>query len=114
VAKSAATALMHAMASTFEAKPLTERDIDTLGALRAASDDAIKHDPREMRSQGWVMPMDCGGFNGSHHSYTLSKLARHGYAERYKFGGKREKGSCRYRINDAGRKFLADHKRKAA
>jgi hypothetical protein len=91
-------------------KSLTDRDIDTLGCLRAASDDAIKHDTREMRREGWVMPMDCGGFNGSHHSYTLAKLAARGLAERYKFGGRREKGSCRYRINKAGRAFLASRK----
>lgn len=87
-------------------KPLTERDIETLASLESASDDAIKHDTREMRREGWVMPMDCGGFNGSHHSYTLAKLAKRGLAERYKFGNKREKGSCRYRANEAGRMYL--------
>jgi hypothetical protein len=57
---------------------------------------------------GWVMPMDCGGFNGSHHSYTLHKLARSGVCDMIKYGNKREKGSCRYRINDLGRRRLKE------
>lgn len=82
---------------------LTERDIDTLGELRAATDSFIRQDNWR---EGWVMPMDCGGSNGSHHSYTLHKLAKRGLCDRKKYGNRREKGSCRYRINDAGRTFL--------
>jgi len=84
-------------------KPLTDRDIDTLGELRAATDNYLIYALKD----GWVMPMDCGGSNGSHHSYTLHKLAKRGLCDRKKYGNKREKGSCRYRINDAGRTFLA-------
>lgn len=84
-------------------KTLTERDIDTLGCLEAATNNFIDLD--NLRD-GWVMPMDCGGSNGSHHSYTLHKLAKRGLCDRKKYGNKREKGSCRYRINDAGRIFL--------
>ena len=82
---------------------LTGRDIETLDALRAATDNYFALDNHK---EGWVMPMDCGGTNGSHHSYTLSKLAKRGLCDRKKYGGRREKGSCRYRINDAGRAFL--------
>lgn len=89
-------------------KPLTERDIDTLDCLKGATDNHIKLDNYR---DGWVMPMDCGGFNGSHHSYTLHKLAGRGLCDRKKYGNRREKGSCRYRVNDAGREFLAERKR---
>lgn len=82
-------------------KPLTERDIKTLGELSVATN------PRDaFAREGWVMPLDCGGSNGSHHSYTLAKLAKRGLCDRKKYGGKRDKGSCRYRINDAGRAYL--------
>lgn len=93
-------------------KPLTERDIDTLGALRSASDNFIDvyNGTGTFRARGFVAPMDCGGFNGSHHSATLSKLVRHGLAERHKNGSKRVKGSCRYRINEDGRALLANLK----
>lgn len=84
-------------------QPLTERDIETLLALECATDNFVAHNYRD----GWVMPMDCGGMNGSHHSYTLHKLAKRGLAARKKYGGKRQKGSCRYRINDTGRAFIA-------
>lgn len=84
-------------------KPLTSRDIETLGELEAATRSFLKQNYRD----GWVMPMDCGGFNGSHHSYTLHKLAKRGLCDRKKYGGRHEKGSCRYRINVAGVQFLA-------
>lgn len=87
-------------------KPLTERDIDTLGELRAATDNYLQYDLKD----GWVMPMDCGGSNGSHHSYTLHKLSKRGLCDRIKYGNRREKGSCRYRINDDGRNFLTRHR----
>lgn len=31
--------------------------------------------------------MDCGGYNGSHHSYTLHKLSKRGLCDRKKYGG---------------------------
>ncbi len=83
-------------------KPLTDRDVDTLGELEAATRSFLKQNYRD----GWVMPMDCGGSNGSHHSYTLHKLAKRGLCDRKKYGGRHDKGSCRYRINNAGRAFL--------
>lgn len=88
-------------------RDLTERDIDTLGDLRAATDNFIRLDNYR---DGWVMPMDCGGSNGSHHSYTLHKLAKRGLCERKKYGTHFGKGSCRYRINQAGRDYLELHK----
>ena len=35
----------------------------------------------ENRPQKWVRPMDVGGSDGSHHSGTLAKLVKLGYAE---------------------------------
>lgn len=84
-------------------KPPTERDIETLEALAFATRNHSEVDPDR---GGWVMPMDCGGFNGSHHSKTLAKLASRGLCERKKYGGPRVKGSCRYRISEAGKAFL--------
>lgn len=72
-------------------KPLTDRDLETLDGFMQVSADRLKHGASE-----WMMPLDCGGSNGSHHSYTLSKLARRGYARMKKYGGPRHKGSCRY------------------
>lgn len=86
---------------------LTRRDIETLRELEAATTSLMRNPMRKSHEEGWAMPMDCGGSNGSHHSYTLSKLAKRGLCDRKKFGGPREKGSCRYRINDAGRAYLA-------
>lgn len=80
-------------------KPLTERDMETLGELIAATDNFLSLNHKG----GWVMPLDCGGSNGSHHSYTLAKLAKRGFCDRKKYGGPRDKGSCRYKANEAGR-----------
>ena len=82
-------------------KPLTERDIETLKELACADIQRQKHGQSE-----WLMPMDLGASNGSHHSYTLTKLAARGLGERKKYGSKREKGSCRYRMNEAARDWL--------
>lgn len=81
---------------------LTERDWETLNDLRATCDSHLKQGYRD----GWAAPLDCGGSNGSHHSYTLHKLAKCGVAERKKYARLRDKGSCTYRINDAGRAAL--------
>lgn len=64
------------------------------------------------------MPMEFGGTNGSHHSGTATALAKRGLVDRLKvmsFGGGSQlnvfrgswKGSCHYRITDAGRAALA-------
>lgn len=65
-------------------RPLTQRDMRTLGELRAATDNFMRCDNHK---EGWVMPMDCGGYNGSHHSYTLHKLSKRGLCDRKKYGG---------------------------
>lgn len=68
------------------------------------------------RGREWVTPLDCGGENGSHHSASLAKLVRHGFAECLKSGKiltaetiipeprltKRAKGSRRFRATDKG------------
>lgn len=87
-------------------RKLTERDIRTLRELDEATRSLMKHPTRKSHEEGWAMPLDCGGSNGSHHSYTLAKLAKRGLCDRKKFGGPHEKGSCRYRMNGAGRAFL--------
>lgn len=54
-----------------------------------------------------VRPLDIGGRNGSHHSYTLTKLVKRGLvsrAQRSAFGGR---GSFRYKLTDAGAAALA-------
>jgi hypothetical protein len=82
-------------------KPLTDRDMETLGELIAATDSFIKLGNYR---GGWVMPMDFGGGDGSHHSATAHKLWRRGLCLMKKYGGKHEKGSCRYKANAAGRR----------
>lgn len=97
-------------------KPLTGRDIDTLGELLGACDGAIKNDTRSVRCDGFVQVMDCGGGDATHHSATLTKLVKRGFAEvwmarinqpwRSKYSG----GKL-YRITDAGRELLEVRKR---
>jgi len=78
------------------------------------------------RPNGWYTPLDCGGTNGSYHSGSLTKLARHGYAEctqRGEFASTkilsgasvvlppsmfpRPRGSRCFRITQAGKDFLS-------
>lgn len=82
-------------------KPLTRRDLEALGELRTACDNWLRVHDRE-----WVRPLDCGGYNGSDHSYRLNKLARAGLAEAKKRAGY-TRGSKMYRITDAGRALLS-------
>lgn len=75
-------------------KPLTARDLETLGNLAPTYSD----DPRQ-----WLRPLDIGGGSRSHHSGTLAKLEKRGLAEsrqRSSWGSSR--GSKEYRITDAG------------
>jgi len=83
---------------------LTERDLEVLGELEAAC-----RNYQQVTGEDWVQPIDCGGTNSSHHSYTLSKLVRKGLAERRRRGGY-SRGSWSYRINDAGRQRLQEVK----
>lgn len=88
---------------------------------------SLKPEERELLrwldDKTWQRPMDIGGRDGSHHSATLTRLAKRGLVERMKlhatycyFGslhlGKRVqrcccKGSCRYRRTPAGRREIA-------
>lgn len=89
----------------------TERDIDVLGDLEAAV-----RNMRDLQEQGlkvseWVRPMDCGGANGSDHSYRLGRLAKMGLAERKKIYGISSDGSrgCyKYTITAEGQKIIDD------
>jgi hypothetical protein len=54
--------------------PLEARDWDVLDELGAR------------QAWDWVAPMDCGGTDGSHHSASLTRLTRHGFAECRKGG----------------------------
>jgi hypothetical protein len=82
-------------------KDLTVRDIEVLQTVVSVT--------RQMEKIGvatWRQAIDFGGTNGSHHSYTLHKLHRRGLIEMKKIGGRREKGSCHYRSNLTGERFL--------
>lgn len=83
---------------------LIERDIEILCDLEAACRNYMN-----VVGDDWVQPLDCGGSNGSDHSYRLGKLAKAGYAEQRRRGGW-SRGSKSYRITDAGRAALAEAK----
>lgn len=62
------------------------------------------------------MPMEFGGSNGSHHSGTAKALAIRGFVDRMKASHagislnnfkSRAKGSCHYRITEAGAEALS-------
>ena len=79
---------------------LTERDYEVLGELDAACRNYLA-----VTGSDWVQPLDCGGSNGSDHSYRLSKLATAGLAESKRRGGW-SRGSKSYRITPGGRAAL--------
>lgn len=87
-------------------RPLGDRDLDVLRELRAACD--AKYCANGV-PKGWARPLDCGAADGSHHSSTLAKLVRHGYAEARQRGAlaSNSRGSKLYRITDDGRRFLS-------
>ena len=98
------------------------REFDRLGHdawscdMRPAEDRSNRHitgDVRDVLDWGWdlpIKPMDVGGSNGSHHSYTLTKLVRLGLADHRKAGcdwgvaPTRYRGSKAYRPSDLGLK----------
>lgn len=96
---------------------LAERDRDMLGDLISAYDQRAKFGwPEKLRGDGvWdgVAPLDCGGTNGSDHSYRLTKLCKLGLAEARKGASEwgkfstRYKGSKKYRPTDRGREIYA-------
>jgi hypothetical protein len=81
-------------------KPLTDRDLETLGELEAANRNLTEYSFRG----GWARPMDCGGSNGSHHGATLAKLWRRNLVDRK--GWKQRRAVNWYKINKAGRAAL--------
>ena len=100
-------------------KPLTVRDMETLGELIAAQDSmriifARRGRTEKEADECGFAPIDFGGSNGSHHGATAAKLAERGLAEKRKTGGDWGKpfrkgrvngtrGSNRYRPTPAGR-----------
>lgn len=104
---------------------LTSKQIDVLAELEGC-------DQMKLGGRFWTlpdgskarlfMPMEFGGTNGSHHSGTATSLAKRGLVDRLKcvpFGksqlnrfNSRCKGSCHYRITDAGRAALAEQRSK--
>lgn len=88
--------------SKMTGEDLNACEIDVLGTLEFATRNSIDVEPKK---EGWVRPRDCGGSNGSRHSYTLTKLAKLGYADARSWGGW-SRGSKRYRINSQGKLML--------
>lgn len=86
----------------------TERDREVLRELISAYDSLHKI------GVSGIAPIDCGGSNGSDHSYRLSKLVRLGYAEHKKRGldwgesPTNRRGSKVYRPTEAGRQAVKD------
>lgn len=80
---------------------LFERDREILADLQAACDNYKK-----VCDTDWVRPLDCGGGNGSDHSYRLTKLARLGYAEAKQNFTWGRRGSRSYRITEKGAALL--------
>lgn len=82
---------------------LTEREQEVLGELCAFRRAFEKYD---WHPEG-ARPMDVGGTNGSHHSYTLGKLVKKGLADHRKGlewgkSSTRYRGSKQYRATDRG------------
>ena len=83
----------------------TERDLEVLHDLVGACGQDCRHTHRR---EG-ATPLDCGGTNGSDHSYRLTKLVRLGLAEHKKLGcawgeaPTRWRGSKVYRPTEEGR-----------
>lgn len=92
---------------------LSEREQECLGNLC--------HHYRQGQKYDWhpeaARTMDCGGSNGSHHSYTLGKLVAKGLAEHKKAGcdwgesPKRYRGSKLYRPSARGLEVEASRRK---
>ncbi len=92
---------------------LTEIDAERLADLVAAYDTLVTMTFFGDQDLYGVAPIDCGGTNGSDHSYRLTKLARMGLADHRKRGydwGKAPtrgyRGSKIYRPTALGRAVL--------
>ena len=91
---------MHGSRERRRTKAATERDIEVLEDLDAACRNYV-----QIGCEPWVQPIDCGGTNGSDHSYRLQKLSRMQLATKRRRGGW-SRGSWSYTITDAGRDLL--------
>ena len=83
-------------------RPLTERDYELLRELEA-------YERSEYRDPRGAAPIDLGGYNGSHHSGTLNKLARHGLIMRRYPPRPGHRGSQRYKLTEEGRRIVGEH-----
>ena len=74
---------------------LTDREREVFRELEAFCRQADAHP--DWHAQ-WAKPMDVGGRDGSHHSYTLSRLVAKGLVERRPRGAASLRGSWQYRV----------------
>jgi hypothetical protein len=88
-------------------KPLTPNQREALENLRFTTDNL---DEVCGGTDNWARPLDCGGFNGSHHGQTLRRLAEKGLCDVNPPLTTRYRGNMRatrkYRINANGRAAL--------
>jgi hypothetical protein len=73
---------------------VTDNEREIMATLCGATDDSCN-------SRGFK-PMDCGGFNGSHHSGTMARLARRGWLIDIGYRSHCRR-VCIYRLTEAGR-----------
>lgn len=98
----------------WEMNDLTPRDFDVLNELVGVCD--YKGGKNTHRRGEGATPLDVGGRNGSHHSNTLRKLVRLGYAEHKKLGRAwgdaptNYRGSKVYRPTDKGRQAVKERR----
>jgi hypothetical protein len=85
---------------------MTPRQTEVLGALMAFTNSADRYEWHPK----WARPLDIGGFNGSNHGPTLAILYRMGLVDRV-FSGGSQRRNYKYRINDDGRRALAQEAR---
>lgn len=90
-------------------RPLTDRDMETLGELIACQDSALRYHGEKARQHGFA-PMEFGGGSNSHHGATATKLAKRGLADHRQLGAEwgdvttqDARGSKSYRPTEAGR-----------
>ncbi len=89
---------------------MNDRDAETLLALRGGARLMLDRGEVVGVEADWLRPLDVGGKNNSHHSSTLRRLVKKGWAE------KKDRGSVAgmrpsnvYRINMNGVVALANH-----
>jgi hypothetical protein len=79
------------------AERLTERDIEIAAELIAAADEAVRFQSQGYAMRDWFRPLDIGGYNGSDHSYRLSKLEKSGLVVARQRMAHMSRGSKEYR-----------------